>query len=288
MLTVAFSGVAAADVGDGARTADSVFHTNAENAFEDLKGEALDRAMEQLRHMQLLVIDEVSTRDAPQFEIMCRRTVAVGKVVWCDVHKSCPPQSLCGWGDIGVLLIGDFAQLPPGTANSLLSEAPVHEGKSGRQIFQNFTMIVRFRRVHWQPGADKEPTLRLKNGAMTVEDYELWKTHEVDNWDSDMNPELWPGVDGLVSAALVLVPDNAQAGRLNGKRLSAGEPLLSEPLPKALRKRQRQVMPTTNKSSQGAAPGTTLEKGMHLPATEFANLRTACESHSHDLPVSVH
>ena len=127
------------------------------------------------------------------------------------------------------MLIGDFAQLPPVKASSLLPEVGVQEGKSsglrsmalaGRQTFQLFRNIVRLRRVHRLPGADqyKESTLRLRDGAITVEDYDLWKTHEVDNLDPQTNPSLWPGADGLLSAALVLVTDNAQAGRLNGNR----------------------------------------------------------------------
>ena len=70
MLTVAYSGVAAANLGDGARTLDSVFHTNTDTATEDLSGEGLDRAVDMLRHVQLLVIDEVSTLGAPKFEIV--------------------------------------------------------------------------------------------------------------------------------------------------------------------------------------------------------------------------
>ena len=109
---------------------DSVFHTNTDNAAEDLTGEALDRAVEKLRHVQLLVIDEVSTLGAPQLEIMCRRMEQVGKVVWCERHKHSPPDSLGGWGGVGVLLIGDFAQLPPVKASSLHLEVDLEEGKS--------------------------------------------------------------------------------------------------------------------------------------------------------------
>ena len=98
VLTVAFSGVAAANVGDGARTVDSVFHTNTDNSHEDLTGEALDKAVEMLRHVQLLVIDEVSTVGAAQFEILCRRIEQVGKVLWRERHGCSPPNSLGGWG----------------------------------------------------------------------------------------------------------------------------------------------------------------------------------------------
>ena len=44
VLTVAFSGVAAANIGDGARTLDSVFHTNTDTAAEDLSGKRWTRS----------------------------------------------------------------------------------------------------------------------------------------------------------------------------------------------------------------------------------------------------
>ena len=189
VLTVAFSGVAAANIGDGARTLDSVFHTNTDTAAEDLSGEALDRLKEMLCNVQLLVIDEVSTLGAAPFEIVCRRLEQVGKVLWRERHRRPPPDSLGGFGGIGVLLIGDFAQLPPVLSSSLLAEAPLQDGRSaglrslalaGRQTFQTFKHIVRLRRVHRLPGVDqyKESTQRLRDAAMTVEDLDLWKTHE--------------------------------------------------------------------------------------------------------------
>ena len=236
VLTVAFSGVAASNLGDGARTVDSIFHTNTDTSTEDLTGEALDNAVVLLRHVQLLVIDEISTLGAAQFEIICRRLEQVGKVLWRTRRGGPPPDSLGGFGGIGVLLIGDFAQLPPVCASSLLTEAGVQEARAaglrslvlaGRQTFQDFTQVVRLRRVHRLPGADlyKDSTLRLRDAAISMDDHALWKTHELDTLDAVTNPSPWPGADGLLDTALVLVTDNAQAGRLNGQRLTTGVPL---------------------------------------------------------------
>ena len=61
-----------------------------------------------------------------------------------------------------------------------------------------------------------------------MEDYALWKTHELDTLDAASNPSPWTGAEGLLDSALVLVTDNAQAGRVNGRRLSTGVPLLTE------------------------------------------------------------
>ena len=58
VLTVAFSGVAAANLGSGACTIDSIFHTNATDAASDLAGEKLDKLVETLREVKLIVIDK--------------------------------------------------------------------------------------------------------------------------------------------------------------------------------------------------------------------------------------
>jgi len=60
VMTLAFSGVAAANLGSGARTIDSVFHTNQENAGAvDLVGDQLDKLVEVLWRVRLIVIDEI-------------------------------------------------------------------------------------------------------------------------------------------------------------------------------------------------------------------------------------
>ena len=62
---------------------------------------------------------------------------------------------------------------------------------------------------------------------MSIDDDNLWKTHEVD----DVEPVAvcpWPGSDQLPEEALFLVPENMPAGKVNGKRLVARSPLHSE------------------------------------------------------------
>ena len=53
VLTLAFSGVAAANLGSGSRTIDSIFHTNQQSADEDLTGADLDNLVEELKHVEL-------------------------------------------------------------------------------------------------------------------------------------------------------------------------------------------------------------------------------------------
>ena len=98
---------------------------------------------------------------------------------------------------------------------------------AGRQTFAQFEDVIRLRRIHRQNGVDafKESTMRLRDAAITKEDYELWKTHELDKlWGAGQcsaSPCPWQGGGALVSEAVVLVPENAAAGKINGRQLAA-------------------------------------------------------------------
>ena len=80
--TMAFAGVAAANLGSGAKTIDSIFHTNAGDAAGDLAGDQLDALVEIMEDVQMLVIDEVSTCGAAALEIVNRRMQQVARVLW--------------------------------------------------------------------------------------------------------------------------------------------------------------------------------------------------------------
>ena len=239
VLTVAFSGVAAANLGSGARTIDSIFHTNTDHAAEDLVGDSLDALVDLLQHVRLIVIEEISTIGAVQFAVLCRRLQQVSRVLWRRNFGTPPPddfgltsQSLTACGLFGILVMGDFAQLPPVLSSTLLPDVPVVVGAQkntrflamqGRQIFSEITQIIRLRRVHRQKGADlfKESTLRLRDAAITLEDYQLWMEHSVDLCGADDKDAPWEGGEQLLDQALYLVADNSQAGRINGQRLAA-------------------------------------------------------------------
>ena len=65
--------------------------------------------------------------------------------------------------------------------------------------------------------------MRLRDAAITYEDYELWKTHEVDvlheSVPGSASPCSWKGGEALHREALVLVPDNAAAGKSQRKTI---------------------------------------------------------------------
>ena len=70
------------------------------------------------------------------------------------------------------MLMGDFAQLPPVMATSLLMGSLIMEkhasglrgyALAGQKTFRNFTQVLRLMRIHRQKGTDafKESTVRL-------------------------------------------------------------------------------------------------------------------------------
>ena len=71
VLTLAFSGVAAANLGEGASTIDSIFHTNAADASTDLRGDRLDALVNRLRGVQMALME-----------------VSIGKVERCRRPKN--------------------------------------------------------------------------------------------------------------------------------------------------------------------------------------------------------
>ena len=103
---------------------------------------------------------------------------------------------------------------------------------AGRQTFNVFADVIRPRRIHRQKAVDafKDSTMRLRDAAITVEDYDLWKTHEVEILDPEYLCS-WQGGEGLSREAIVLVPENAAAGKINGKQLASRAPLHGEPGP---------------------------------------------------------
>ena len=63
--------------------------------------------------------------------------------------------------------------------------------------------------------------MRLRDAAITIDDYDLWKAHEVASINQETSVCDWEGGETLLATGLTLVCDNRQAGAINGKRLAA-------------------------------------------------------------------
>ena len=106
VLTMAFSGVASANLGTGSRTIDSISHTNRAEAAEDLIGPELDTLVDELGCVEFIVIDEISTCGAGTFEVVSRRVQQVARLLWRRRFRSRRRMILdlpvvlasCSWG----------------------------------------------------------------------------------------------------------------------------------------------------------------------------------------------
>ena len=115
---------------------------------------------------------------------------------------------------------------------------------AGRQTFNQFEDVIRLRRIHRQKGVGefKDSTMRLRDVANRVEDYDLWKTHELDDLDPNSQCS-WPEGESLLDEGLVLVPENGPAGKINGARLARRARLgqIGEPASGSSEKHYRQM-----------------------------------------------
>jgi DNA replication protein DnaC len=145
VLKVAHTGVAAANMGGGASTIDSAFKLAGDDFSNDLDGERLSSLVEAFKHVKLVVIDEISTMSAVQFEMVHRRLEQVSKSLFREKMNMEPPECMGGFGGLGVLLVGDFGQLPPVAASSLIARSSFEScssGLRGRADAGHFCLVV--------------------------------------------------------------------------------------------------------------------------------------------------
>ncbi len=98
------------------------------------------------------------------------------------------------FGGVAVILAGDFGQLPPVAISpslSLLCSNVLRDTREqkaanrGLRLLRTFETVVRLRRIHRQPGVSpyKESLIRTRDGAMTKEDHESWREHNLNDID---------------------------------------------------------------------------------------------------------
>ena len=112
--------------------------------------------------------------------------------------------------------------------------------------------------------------MRLRDAAITLEDYELWKEHELDSIDPTLTAP-WEGGEKLLSNGLTLVATNKQAGTVNGARLAAAAPFLSSRMSLAARGQLSAAQIVVRCEARHTHP----HQGELRKSEEFRNMRKA-------------
>jgi len=189
VVVAAPTGVAADNVGFGARTLHDLFKLHKVNPTSGtllpLQGEDQSALKKAFDGVGLLVIDEVSMVSRDMLAQISERLQELrrlrGEEAWAKRL----------FGGMSVVLAGDFGQLPP--VGKAATHTLLHEGvvpgackermlvNAGLRAFQEFKTVIRLRRVHRIKGASlyRESLLRLRDGAMTKGDVLVWRSHDL-------------------------------------------------------------------------------------------------------------
>lgn len=173
VMRIAPTGIAA--FGINGMTAHSALSLPVKGSFNPLIPSTLTRFQQQWRHIKLLIIDEKS---------MIGRTMA-GKMD-SRLRQIIAHEVM---GGVGVLLFGDFAQLPP------VGDSPLYSSKipfkplpiAGRDVYLSFNQSITLQQIFRQQGDDpvsqhfRDLLLRQRTYSITQEDYNLLSTRFAQN-----------------------------------------------------------------------------------------------------------
>ena len=177
IVRVAYTGVAASNMGSGSRTIMSLLRLSSRNAFFGLRTAC---SLERRRH------DAAGRRAWAHGRAGNQRAVH-GKYhpLYCS-QRECRCGTRLPFGSVKVVLGGDFGQLPPVAVvpeKTLLNAKAVQQGQNkqevnlGLRLFMSIRKVFRLRRIHRQVGQStyKESLLRIRDAAHTKEDVALWQ-----------------------------------------------------------------------------------------------------------------
>ena len=189
----AYTGVAAFNIGFGAKTACSAFRIFPNAAFKkELKGEQFRALEKQWEKVVLLIVDEVSFIGRAFFHRMHCRLQQAKRGFFAE--RGLDPEKY-HFGDISMILVGDFGQLQPIDDVSICDDETTYNtcpksmwnlwghAQAGRQLLQSFKEAIMLTRIHrskddlWWT----ESCLRLRDFEMSYdEDYLTWRHHDLD------------------------------------------------------------------------------------------------------------
>ena len=189
----AYTGIAAFNIGFGAKTCCSSFSISGTGAWKkEVKGDAARRLEQQWRSVVLLIVDEISFIGTSFFARMHFR-LQQGRSRYFS-ERGLDPSGYT-FGDASVILVGDFGQLEPIDDVSLVDQETTRETLhknlrhlrthiwQGRYLLREFKEAFMLNRIHrskddlWWT----ESCLRLRDFTCTKhEDYDVWMQHDLD------------------------------------------------------------------------------------------------------------
>ena len=189
----AYTGVAAFNIGFGAKTACSSFRVFPKAPWKsELSGDAFRKLEEQWRSVELLIVDEVSFIGRAFFARMHFRLQQAKRGLWSEAALD--PNEYT-FGDLSIILVGDFGQLEPIDDWSMCDTEATYQtcppsrrhlwrhAGHGKLLLQTFEEAVMLGRIHrskddmWWT----ESCLRLRDFTCTKEgDYDWWRCHDLD------------------------------------------------------------------------------------------------------------
>ena len=163
----------------GGSTLHAMFKINVQSStnkeLPDLRGESLRELQDKFKNSELLVIDEKSMVGLYMLYIIDKR-----------LRDIKPNNAHLPFGGVSVILMGDFAQLPPIGDKPLFYTNPTkltHYQVLGKALFDNFSKTTIFKEIMRQQGEDQKEFRdildRLSNGQFTKDDWFVLKQREL-------------------------------------------------------------------------------------------------------------
>jgi hypothetical protein len=224
----AYTGVAAFNIGFGAKTACSAFNIFPNAKFQkELKGDKFRVLEKQWENVVLLIVDEVSFIGRAFFYRMHCRLQQAKRGYFAEL--GCDPDG-SHFGDVSIILVGDFGQLEPINDISLCDDETTYKtcpksiwnlwghAQAGRQLLESFKEAIMLSRIHrseddlWWT----QSCLRLRDFEMDFnEDYMTWREHDLDRGHFTPEQKKY-----FQTEAVWLCTRCEDVGAENGKRLA--------------------------------------------------------------------
>ena len=226
----AYTGVAAFNIGFGAKTACSAFDIYQKTSFKkELQGDRCRALEESWKNVTLLIVDEISFIGTGFFHKMHCRLQQAKRAYFAE--RGLDPNHYT-FGDVSIILVGDFGQLDPiGDISLCDTETTRHTCPQdvnptqnwghvhrGRELFKTFREAFMLKRIHrskddlWWT----QSCLRLRDFNMDFEqDYKVWLKHDLHRGHFTQEQK-----DYFHHQAVWLCSRCEDVGEVNGRKLA--------------------------------------------------------------------